>query len=330
MTNTETRRKRENTLPALAIALVVGLLWVAASVRGSAESILASEASGMGPGYGLGIVFGSAILPAIIIWLVLFFAWVKARQPDRALIYFVVIAIALTFTNCAATTVAKGVIQRDGAEAQKIASDLLATSRDVAKGGSNVDRTPKSQGAMREIEAVARGLLADAVADRDAYTRELAALGFPDRLTPARLKADPGQRAALTMLDGVRDAVAKYQRRDAERMAAARAKVAALPQNGFTKGFLEGYDRAQAQGGNPSQRAWRLEAEMVDEHRKAVEALRRSAGRWQVQGDGYVFERQADLDAWRVPIQRIETLAAEQERLSTAAVDAAEKKLSGR
>jgi hypothetical protein len=320
------RKKRADTWPALAIALIVGVVWVGFIARTNAAAIIGGEGDGMGLGYGLGVLVGSTMIPVVLIWLVLFFAWVRPRQPQRAAPYLLILAIVLTVTNVAATTVMKGAMQRDLSEGRQITSDLVATARSVADGGSAVDRQPKSKGGLREVEGVARGLLADAVADREAYRNELAGLGFPEVITPQRVAADPGQRATLAKLDQMREIVAKYQRRDAERLEAARAKVAALPRNAFTSGFLEGYDKARAQGGATSARAWRLELEMVDEHRKAIEALRRSAGRWQAQKDGYVFERQADLDAWQAPIQRIQALAAEQEQLSKSALESMERK----
>jgi len=314
LTSIDGAHRRRNTLPALGVAIVVGLVWIGLGLPHAGRELAAMSDR---PAEAAGYLTGSAIVPALVVWLVLFFAHVRQRQPERGGIYFVILVVTLVAANFAGGHLAKFGATR--ADVETTLRGIADVQQAVADGAApeTIQRQPQSRGQMRDVEVLLRDTLAEAAADQQVYQRELAALGFPDLISPERVAADPGQRRTMAKLEELQATIAIHTKREARRVETLRARAAALPKNAFNQGFLEGFDKARQRGeAGGSNRSWALEAAMVDEYRKSIEALQRASGRWRVRNGSYVFDRQADLDAWQAPLQRADQLAAEQAKIA--------------
>lgn len=290
-----TPRKKSKTPAriALVIGAIIAVIWSAAQTLSSIGSDRnappdPSETAAYSLGESIGGVLGAGLFIGGLIWLVVYFAFVKPSGHRNGTKYFLVLAMAAML----------------GAAPFRFV--------ELSAGGLSA-----------RVDSITAEYRAEMKADDEAYFEELKATGFEARLgTFGRMATDP-VAAEATAAKAL--AVAeKYRSIDAARGPKVRARLAALELTGSQRqDLLGGFDSGYNAKRPLVEDVWRLEIEAIKNLLEGARILKRARGRFTVDGDNVMFNRQSDLNAFQAIVLRHRTLEMEQQvaklRLNTPA-----------
>jgi hypothetical protein len=307
----------------LALAVVAAVIWGFAGV----SSIVAAMHGGLGvAGVAAGAITAGLTwlsIGTLVIWAVLFFAFVRPRAPRRGAAHLALIAAAILVTQLLATTLVLGVGRIADERAQsKIA--LASMRADIAVIASadpehppTLDPHPKATGRAGAVEGAVKRYLVNVVSDRAHYIGDIKAEGFDGLLKPHNLGSDPGMKHSRALVERTRALVTRYQALNEQRVEEVKRTIHA---SGLNAAEQASFDRGLA-GHSEYRQVWALEFKIVDECQQLVEGLAHAHGRWLADGDMMRFADGDDLASYNQHIRAIKALAAEEDAMRTNALN---------
>lgn len=271
------KRRRVTTWPGLLVSCVIAFGWSffqAASHEPDAALREADNAYKFG--YLLGGIFGQSVVIALIIWLVLYFAFVRSRAPDRGGPHFLAlfgsaIGGGLVFVGLIAVVLATGADEREaiGAVLDDYGAAVVALDNDLA---ADVTDVTGSGGLMDTIES-------------------------RDDLPEVRERLE----ALLPRLDEGEADVEALQAQTIRR----------LEQAGVSERDIADYREGQAEANALRTRAISLMRRIVETNLEQITVLE-NAGNWRIStDDSIVFPAGSDISAFNANAARLMELEAE-------------------
>jgi hypothetical protein len=265
-------------------------------------------------GYGLAIASAA--------WAILWFGYVRKTGRRVAGRYW----LALMATSLATGLVAKAYLDY---QYQLLAGGLTSVLEKYHSGKTNIDPQSLAAGGAGKIEATLRSIAGTFAGDAESYERELNATGFANLLSAANLKSDPDLSKPKYIIQQAQTVVRKYRQISIDRIASMPSLIdhSDLP-NAIKVEVIEGMNESLPQATRSTERAWKLQADTMDEYAAIIQLLARSRGSWQVAGDQVSFDRQADLDAYQAHIAKIQAMGNEIDSIRSAGVTSSLSNLS--
>jgi hypothetical protein len=270
----------------------------------------------------VGAGLASLSIGTLVIWAVLYFAFVRTRAPHRGAAHLAAIAATILATQLVVTTLVVGVGRiADERAKSKIAltsmrADLATIAGADPEHPPTLDPHPKATGRPGVVEAAVKTYFINVLSDRAHYFADLKADGFMGVLEPRNLAADPGMKRSLRIVEQTRALVTKYQGLSEQRAQEIKRTIDA---SGLSDAEKAGFDRGLADN-DEARQIWTLEVKIVDECQQAVEGLAHARGRWLADGGMLRFADTGDMDAYNQHIRTIKGLAAEEEALRSHAL----------
>lgn len=285
------RKKRKSTRLALGIAMAVAAIWSFSRTIGDFSEtgpLGENETAGMRLGYDFGTVIGASLFLTVIVWLVLYFAFVKRQDPDRGVRHFVILL---------ATSVIAG-----------LAPVVLAFSLFASSPGPSPD-----------LDQMAIEMQAEAAAEQARLEAERDRIVGAGIIDPARIARPGGIKDARdrlvrlrSLFDGAMESAEAraqaFRSRLVEGETNTRRRAAAL------KAFDEGFAESRA----ARERLPKLMDEMCGELEAQIDILERTRGAWVVQNGGIAFYRDRDREAFNAHAERLIELETELQSLRQA------------
>lgn len=304
----------------LALAAIAALIWSVVSLPGMIKEVAPHFGAKVLPedwGFVGGTILGSSVVIIMIVWLILFFGFVRSRAAERAPMHLLVIALVVLGANIGGIMLARSLAHGDDAQGRIAMHEFQTLLNTVARADPDhppaIDLRPKATGDAGVLEAAIRRMMSDVLADRSNYHRELAAIGLSQSLSPAGLASDPGLRHTQATILQARQIVAKYRALNDQRIADARKAVEASSISLSMKaGFNEGLDKALAQRGDVREHIWDLESKILDEYAALANDLAHARGHWARHGGALAFADGHDLTAFNVHIAKIKLMSQEE------------------
>ena len=306
----------------LAIAIGAALIWGLASV----SSIVAASRGGVGL---LGTSVGAMVaaltwmsIGTLVIWAVLFFAFVRPRAPHRGAAHLAFIAATILLTQLVAVGSTLGIAKITDNRAQSriamqsMKSDLATIARADPEHPPTIDLHPKATGPAGAVEGAVKTYFSNVLNDRAHYIADLKSEGFITVMSPRNLASDPGLKRSRRIMDGARALVAKYQALNTQRVEEIKR---AIHSSGLSDEEKAGFDEGLA-GNSRAAEIWALEFKIVDECQQAVDGLAHARGRWLAEGEMLRFADAGDMEDYNRHIQAIKAIAAQEDSLRSSAM----------
>ena len=309
------RRKLEvGSLWALALAVAVVAGWALFSVQGQLAGWVANAAS-LSRGEALALNYRSIAIGALIqggvIWTVLYFAVVRRRAPGRGLSDLAVLLVASVLVQAAVMHFA--VARADAAPADAtMAQAELARAAGAAEARQATDPPLEVAGAAgdRRVLREAFNTMATQIrADRRRYSHEMMTYNFSWHLSPMALASYAGIERARLRLTKARTSIATYRAALTERIARARAGVAAGELDA-RPAALTGFDRATGQLEADVEKALAVQEALLGEY-DAMVRMTADRGRFTYAGGKLTFRSAADQAAYRAHRERAQVLESQ-------------------
>lgn len=272
-------RKRKATWPFLLIGMGALLVWLGSLNAKPQSGFTDVNGAPAMVGYFLGYSVFGALIAAVIVWSVLYFAVLKPAGRGNGGKYFAILAVFGIFVS--------------------VASALLIGM-------------PASRGASVRTDASAiwADYQAALQADNAAFEQEQQAASAGGLLDPARLTADEDLLESKAMVARASGAVARFAALHDQRIAQARARVLALDLPPASKArALATFDARVARTAAYSQRYWELHSAITAQAAALVEFLDKTQGHWMIEDGSIAFERDADVEAFNRHNARLTDLA---------------------
>ena len=332
---TSAKRREDDAIWALFLAIAVALVWsffqlggvikqVAPELRGMNAS---ADATAGAIGAVIGIIGAASFIVAVVVWVIVYFAFVSSRAPRRGPIYFFILWAVVAAADTGAIFLIKAGADKQEAQEKaqfKVAAgEIGATFGKIASGSSApgaFDTRVKAQGDAGQLERLTKQFTGSIVADRQSYLAEARETGFPAFLRPQSLSSPGAVRRAQERIGDLHAIVGKYHARYDADLAGFRASVQAAQMSDQLKaGMLAGFDKSSADNRGGADRVWELEDSIFSEYGQALSVLSAGQGRWAVIGGKIEFRDPTDLQAFNAHVHRAQALAAEQQVLQSKA-----------
>lgn len=276
----EFRKTPKSTRTALVIASIIAALWAFASVireladpasRSTSGDVITRIASDVG--YGI----GASVFSALIVWLVLYFAVVRKRAPERGGKHFLTVL---------ASAMSGGVLPL-----LLVAAIALSVPRSAVADRLADEYLQERQVAEQKLEADQAEVIGAGVID------------------PARIGRPGGIDDARARLEQVRVLMVEAMAEEDARVARYRQRLLTEEKNGHARRIALA-DLDEGFAANVNQRAGlvRQMDALNAEISAQIDLLERTRGSWSVQRGSIMFDHERDLETYRAHddnIQRI-------------------------
>lgn len=280
----------------LIVAAVIVALWsfIASVGRIGAEPSGGITNTAYSGGYAVGALFGTSLVAAGVVWLVLYFGFTRRLARDRGGPHFLVLLVTAAIAGAPIT-----VLDVLGAENR---AHSAAVERVLAEANAETDAY------LARLEVQQQEIMADG--------------GFE----PAAVARPGGVAEARRKLAGLRALAATALPEAEARWAAARARLAALPMSDRRRArMLEQFDAGFAEGQADAARSIALAETAFDELEGQLDILSRTPRAWALQNGQLAFARDDDLAAFNTHAANLVRIGEqiEAEKRAMAAKDAA-------
>jgi hypothetical protein len=307
----------------IVVAVVVVAVWTYFSLPFDLSAARHGRPT-IGPAAAYGFVAGAALARAVIVWLVVYLAFLRKYRGGLILLP----ALSL-FAVLGATLVVAGVgasVGRTNAarhlQAVKGTAALRADLRDAyahLDSGKIIPTHPTAGGQVGEVEGSFRRFLAQLMQDRRAYGAEMRALALAQAITPAGIAPPGGIAAARARIAQARAVVQKYRLLGRDRLLGYRKTLSDIPVSSEQKaGALRGYDRNLPRSLADAETVWDSEDRILAQGGRIVDLLSQTRGHWTVRAGKFVFERPADLARFKAEGQVLDGLIARDHQVQQA------------
>jgi hypothetical protein len=255
-------------------------------------------------------------------WLVVYFALVRQRNRQAGLRHFFILVGLATFAHLAIElSPVYGALRRDTRQEDLARQGIVDSYRKLQSGARAIDNRPLAHGDSGVIEAFVRTNLGKSLDLHQAYLGEIRAAGLEAVFSEASLASDANLVRTDAKLREVADIVEKYRRLSLLRADQIDADAQRLPVSDASRqSVLDGIAEARPRQDAEIKQAWNNEAAIVAEYQGAAAQLRAARGHWRFDNGKLVFERQADLNAFRVHLSNVSRIVEEEKSLQARIV----------
>lgn len=223
---------------------------------------------------------------------------------------------------------------RQQAEMRQLADDLkksYGAAKSNPATGSMPTAIPTGSGRSGEaakMAVVVNKMLSRGLAQRQAYEKELAAIGWDTIIEPKRLIADKSQAESAAMIRQARAIMQKYAMKSDELYSLMRADIADSELGPNSKAsMLAGFDKSGQSARNKAAKVWVLEGQALDQVENVIKLLAEAPGMWSVDNGQVMFQRQQDADQFNGYMARVQELVAQQDAIQNKALTKAQDRM---
>lgn len=316
------RRDKRWAIFATVIGCIVAVVW--SGYNTLADKSLPYNLAQNEFAYVAGTVFGHALFVCFVIFLVIYFLFVRKRVEGMGLTVYLSLLFSVLIVTGGGLALLK--IYGDQQSTEVNAQQHIALNS-IGAAISNLLQHPKgavdthiaASGDPGEAERIVKQTLAKSAQAAADYRADLAKLGFPAFLQPSQLVTAKERAAALQELEQARalsNGLQKTVIREAtdERAAIAQSNISA----DYKAGMLASFDRSAGQAESEAMLPIEAQSEVFAELETGVKILSHTKGRWLAHGKAIAFTNPDDLVAYNAHILRLRALQQRAEASSTA------------
>jgi hypothetical protein len=306
-----------STVGWLIVAVVVVMIWAVFSVPGLLHAYGPHLRTGDYASVA-GAIVGQALVVTAVVWLALYFLFVRRRAAGRGGRYFAILFAVALATEGGVVALAKWAAEKDDAQGRVAKAEMIKAFAGVANPDTaSVDMRIKATGDAGEMERISKSAAARTIAAARKYHATLAALDYPAFVAPAHLAADRGLVKTREKLKGARQAVRVLRADSQANLEVLQTEVRASKMSeGNKTQFEAGIARGAAKRRQMEERSLDCEDGIFVEFGAIADLLARPRGRWLVKGKTIVFSNDRDLASYRVHISTMRQLAQKERGLA--------------
>ena len=321
--------KRAKGAPwALALAIVVTVLWTLASLKSLMMGIR-DDLIRLGPSGGVmspsiaGYVIGGDLVRAGLVWIALYFLVLRRKAPGRGLAYFLIlwavaVGIDVTLIVVGKSAADRAYVEQTAENNTAVAQigDSMRTLLGPTLPAGRMDTKPKAKREAGQVEGITKQLIAELIEDERDCQAKLKALQYPDFLTPVRLASAGGLRDARERLAQAKEVIGRCRAANDDRMTNFPGEVAKSDLDADDRRrYLEGYARGQTVSEPDRIRSWDIDDRVLAELGAQVTLLSHPRGRWEARGQKVLFENRADMNEFNTHRRNVQALGQEEAAL---------------
>ncbi|MGZ6049841.1 MAG: hypothetical protein ACXWKN_15720, partial [Phenylobacterium sp.] len=318
------RKRREakvalRTWPVIATASVA--MFIVGAMTADPSALLKQDFDAHDLSRPIASAFGASALAGLLIggstWLVVYFALVRQRNRRAGLRHFFILVGLATFAHLAVVLApVYGALTRDTRQEDLARVGIVESYRRLQSGAGAIDRRPLAHGDAGVIEGFVRTNLGRSLDLHQAYLGEIRAAGLESIFSESNLGSDANLARTDAKLRDIADIVDKYRRLSLMRADQITAEAERLPvSDASRRSVLDGIAEARPRQDAELKQAWNNEAAIVAEYQGAAGLLRAARGHWGFANGKLVFERQADLNAFRGHLSNVGRIVEEEKSL---------------
>lgn len=218
------------------------------------------------------------------------------------------------------------------AVAGEVSRTVAALQSSVASGTalpSNMPQSPAGTTDAQKMGALLNSMVNRSLTERRNYEAELDAVGWTRVLDGPRLQQDRSFAESEGMFERARAVMAKYRSRSDEVFTEMRREIEGADLGSEAKrGMLTGFDKASERGRATALQGWTMEAQILSEIEAAARHVHANRTGWTVENGQLAFLDQAGLDRYNTFMERVQALAAQQQKLQGDALQRSRESLS--
>jgi|GEM_PF-2411378 len=174
---------------------------------------------------------------------------------------------------------------------------------------------PKAQGEYGEMERFMKDFMNSAISFKNAYLKELQAIGWDRVMDAKRLQADRDMTESKAIIAKALATVTKFEADTDTLFANGKASIEKLAISEDAKqGMRAGFDKGANNTKNQIMQNWQMEREALQEVENMVKLLT-DKKKWTVEKDQVMFRQQADLDKFNTYNKNLEKIGQRQVEL---------------
>jgi len=274
--------------------------------------------------YVAGTVFGHALFVCFVVFLVIYFLFVRKRVEGMGFTVYLSLLCSVLIVTGGGLALLKVYGDQKSAEVnaqQKIATNSIGTaiSNFLQHPRGAVDTRVAASGDPGEAERIVKQSLAKSTQAAAEYRASLARLGFPTFLQPSRLVTAKERTTALQELEQARTLATGLQKTMIQEVTDERSQIAQSSISpAYKAGMLASFDRSAGQAESEAMLPIEAQNEVFAELETGVKLLSHTKGRWLAHGKAIAFTNPDDLAAYNAHIVRLRAMQQRAEASSAA------------
>lgn len=266
-----------------------------------------------------GMVLGIALVGALVLWGVIYLAFIRRSRPAWGGPYLAVIG-ALMLTLSVAVSLLAGMIAERREQERVALAEIHRVVSAFTDDGLQADFSntrPKARGEPGEMERLVKESVADAVGVARKYDADIKALKLDNMTSREIANGDMDEikgrlRKATSLTVDYGNAVDDIGKRIAARADA--SEVSEYAKRRYLREFQQGF----AAGKVKVDQVLELQLSVIDLTSEQLDFLQSNRGAWVVQGGGFAFRNQPALDNFNGRALEIQNATAEMQAIQRA------------
>jgi len=266
-------------------------------------------------------IVGYYLPHALLFWALFYAVFLRKRGAKTGLVSFAAIYAALLAGAFAAVSQQRQAMTDLHGEMMRIVDEGVDSNGVPSYIEVHPVSEPQAKGELAEVEVFIGEFMHGYAVSRNDCLSELDAIGWNTILDASRLRDDTDLADSKKIIQKARQIVDKYERKGADLLRAARARIQTLNVSGpAKKEMCEGFDLGMERASSLIAENWNLERKAICEVENIIVLLART-DTWTAQGSQVVFSDEAQFAEYKSRIESIQEIVQRQEEIRQASRD---------